>query len=63
MIYLVRIRDVLTGMERWLVDSKGRRFESYDRRIADCMALGACRFSPTEFAYVVEIDPIHEIPI
>lgn len=60
MVYMVRLRDVASGTERWLDETGGRHFASENRQIADCMALAMSRFCSTELAYVVEIDPRFE---
>lgn len=56
-LYMVRIRDVIDGRERWLDDSSGRHFVVHSRQTADCAALAAARLGTMELAYVVEIDP------
>lgn len=61
MVYMVRLRDVLSGTERWLDGTDGQHFQSPVRQIADCMALAMSRWQPTEYAYVVEIDPVFEV--
>lgn len=60
MEYMVRLRDVLNGSERWLDESSGQHFTVPDRRTADCMALAMSRYAATELAYVVEVDPRFE---
>lgn len=57
MLYMVRIRDVLDGRERWLDDSQGRHWSAPDRQTADCAALALARYGTMELAYVVEVDP------
>lgn len=57
MLYMVRIRDVLDGRERWLDDADGKRFSVSDRQTADCAALAMARLGTMELPYVVEIDP------
>lgn len=59
-VYLVRMRDILSGSEHWLRDSGGDRFQTDERRIADAVALAMSRYQPTELAYVVDIDPRYE---
>lgn len=56
MVYMVRLRDVVSGTERWLDGTDGQHFQVPVRQIADCMALAMARWQPTEYAYVVEID-------
>lgn len=56
MVYMVRLRDVVSGTERWLDGTDGQHFQAPVRQIADCMALAMARWQPTEYAYVVEID-------
>lgn len=56
MQYFVRMRDVISGAERWVDGSDGQHFSTDDRQVADCMALAMSRFQPTEYAYVAEID-------
>ena len=58
--YFVRLRDVISGTERWVDGSDGQRFMTLDRQTADCMALAMSRYQPTEYAYVMEIDPRFE---
>lgn len=60
MLYMVRIRDVVTGREHWLDDSTGRHFSVPDRMTADCAALAMARCGAMELPYVVEIDPEFE---
>ena len=60
MVYMVRLRDVVSGTERWLDGTDGEHFSAAVRQIADCMALAMSRWQPTEYAYVVEIDPRFE---
>ena len=60
MLYMVRIRDVLDGRERWLDDADGKRFSVSDSRTADCAALAMARLGTMELPYVVEIDPAIE---
>ena len=55
-MYLVRLRDVISGAERWVDGSDGQHFITDDRQVADCMALAMSRFQSTEYAYVAEID-------
>lgn len=59
-MYLVRLRDVVSGSERWVDGSDGQHFTTDDRQVADCMALAMSRFHPTEYAYVAEVDPRFE---
>lgn len=59
-MYLVRLRDVVKGTERWVEGSDGQHFTTLDRQLADCMALAMSRFQPTEYAYVMEIEPRYE---
>lgn len=61
MVYMVRLRDVVSGTERWLDGTDGQHFQASVRQIADCMALAMSRWQPTEYAYVVEIDPVFEV--
>lgn len=56
-MYLVRLRDVVSGSERWVDGSDGQHFSTDDRQVADCMALAMSRYQPTEYAFVLEIDP------
>lgn len=59
MLYMIRLRDVASGAERWL-DEAGHDnvpVRLHDRQTADCMALAMSRFGVLELAYVVEIDP------
>lgn len=56
MLYMVRIRDVLDGRERWLDDADGNHFRVNDRQTADCAALAMARLGTMELPYVVEID-------
>lgn len=60
MDYMVRLRDVLEGKERWLETESGKRFIVHDRQTADCAALAMARYGTMELAYVVEIDPRYE---
>lgn len=60
-MFLVRLRDVVEGTERWVDGSDGQHFATEDRQLADCMALAMSRFQPTEYAYVMEIDPRFEV--
>lgn len=60
MEYMVRLRDVVNGSERWLDETGGRHFSAKDRKTADCMALAMSRYAATELAYVVEVDPRFE---
>ena len=60
-MFLVRLRDVIKGTERWVDGSDGQHFMTDDRQLADCMALAMSRFQPTEYAYVMEIDPRFEV--
>lgn len=60
MDYMVRLRDVLEGKERWLETENGKRFIVHDRQTADCAALAMARYGTMELAYVVEIDPRYE---
>lgn len=62
-MFLVRLRDVIKGTERWVDGSDGQHFMTDDRQLADCMALAMSRFQPTEYAYVMEIDPRFEVVI
>lgn len=57
MLYMVRLRDVVTGCERWLDDQRGDRVMLHDRQTADCAALAVARLHTLELPYVVEIDP------
>lgn len=57
MVYMVRIRDVLDGRERWLDDADGKHMTFRDRQAADCAALAMARYASMELAYVVTIDP------
>lgn len=59
MLYMVRLRDVVTGCERWLDDQRGDRVILHDRQTADCAALAVAvaRLHSLELPYVVEIDP------
>lgn len=59
-VYMVRIRDVLNGRERWLESPEGERFQSGDRRTADWAALAMARRGTMDLPYVVEIDPQFE---
>lgn len=59
-VYMVRIRDVLNGRERWLESPEGERFVSDDRRTADWAALAMARRGTMELPYVVEVDPQFE---
>lgn len=61
MVYMVRLRDVVDGTERWLDGTNGQHFSAADRQIADCMALAMSRWQPTEYAYVVAIDQMYEV--
>lgn len=61
MQYFVRMRDVISGAERWLDESDGEHFMTQDRQVADCMALAMSRYQPTEYAYVMEVDPRFEV--
>lgn len=61
MLYMVRIRDVFSGSERWLDDMAGRHFVASDRQTADCAALAMARNGTMELAYVVTIDPTVEM--
>lgn len=56
MRYMVRLRDVLDGTERWLDGPSGQHFVADSRQAADCAALAMSRLCTTELAYVVEID-------
>lgn len=60
MLYMVRLRDVLDGRERWLDDTAGKHFTFQDRQSADCAALAVSRCCTMELGYVVEIDPAVE---
>lgn len=60
MVYMVRLRDVVSGVERWLDGTDGQHFQAPVRQIADCMALAMSRYGTMEIAYVVEIDPAVE---
>lgn len=60
MLYMVRIRDVLNGRERWLDDESGKHFAVTDRQTADCAALAMTRNGTMELAYVVPVDPTAE---
>lgn len=60
MVYMVRIRDVLNGRERWLDDTVGKHMTFRDRQAADCAALAMARYASMELAYVVQVDPIAE---
>lgn len=59
--YFVRLRDVISGTERFVDGSDGQHFMTLDRQTADCMALAMSRWQPTEYAYVVEIDQMFEV--
>lgn len=59
-MFLVRLRDVTNGTERWVDESEGQHFMTDDRRIADALALAMSRYQPLEYAYVMEIDPRYE---
>ena len=61
MQYMVRLRDVLDGTERWLDEPSGQHFRADNRQTADCAALAMSRLCTTELAYVVEIEPMFEI--
>lgn len=61
MLYMVRVRDVFDGCERWLDDGSGKRFIVTDRQTADCAALAVARSAAMELAYVVPIDPAVEM--
>lgn len=61
MVYMVRLRDVVSGTERWLDGIDGQHFQAPVRQIADCMALAMSRWQPTEYAYVVEIEQVFEV--
>lgn len=60
MLYMVRIRDVLSGREHWLDDGTGKYFAVSDRQTADCAALAMMRCGTMELAYVVTVDPSTE---
>lgn len=60
MVYMVRLRDVVSGTERWLDGTDGQHFQAPVRQIADCMALAMSRYQPLEYAYVLEIDSRYE---
>lgn len=60
MLYMVRLRDVMSGRERWLDDMDGKHWSVRDRQTADCAALAMSRYGTMELAYVVEIDPAVE---
>ena len=60
MVYMVRIRDVLDGRERWLDDAAGKPMTFRDRQAADCAALAMSRYGAMELAYVIQIDPMAE---
>ena len=57
MLYMIRLRDVVSGSERWLDEADGDHVAVHDRQTADCMALAMSRLGVMELAYVVEIDP------
>lgn len=63
MQYFVRLRDVISGAERWLECSDGTRFMSGDQRVADCVAFAAGRVFLTEYAFPVEMDTECEMRI
>lgn len=56
LLYMVRIRDVLAGTERWLVDGSGDTVRTHDRLPADLMALAVTDAAAGRLGYVVEID-------
>lgn len=60
MLYMVRIRDVLSGRERWLDDADGKHWSACDRQTADFAAIALSRCGTLELTYVVEIDPAVE---
>lgn len=60
MLYMIRLRDVVSGSERWLDETGGEHVVVHDRRTADCIALAMSRLGVMELAYVVEIDPAIE---
>lgn len=60
MPYMIRLRDVFSGSERWLDEAGGGHVAVSDRQTADCMALAMSRLGVMELAYVVEIDPAVE---
>lgn len=60
MVYMVRLRDVLDGRERWLDDTPGHHTTFRDRQAADCAALAMSRYGTMELAYVVQVDPAVE---
>lgn len=55
-LYMVRIRDVLAGSERWLIDGSGDPVRTHDRIPADLMALAVTDAAAGRLGYVVEIE-------
>lgn len=55
--YLVRKRNVLTGVEEWLVDREGEPVIFDDRLHADLAVLFSDKLPPNcQYAYVAELD-------
>ena len=54
--YMIRIRNVLTDSEHWLIDSQGEIVWSDDRLPADLMALAVTSASEGRLGVVVRVD-------
>lgn len=60
-VYLVRLRDALSGRERWLRDRSGYPLQFAHRQNADLAALNETRHGTTwEYAWAIEIDTRYE---
>lgn len=55
--FLIRLRDAISGQERWARDANGAPLRFAYRQNADLAALNETRHGTTwEYAFVVEID-------
>lgn len=54
--YMIRIRNVLTDSEHWLIDSQGETVWSDDRLPADLMALAVTSSAEGRLGVVVRVD-------
>lgn len=57
MLYMIRVRDIMTGSEWWYDTTAGEHFSTDSRQTADCAALAVARCGTLELPYVVQVDP------